>query len=75
MRAELALIFDQKLELMLDGFVEPVFRLDAYELSQDIEAEPWRLGFSQGPYGYCGQRMDCSGYVWKDVLHPSSALH
>jgi phospholipase/lecithinase/hemolysin len=72
---DLSLLFNQKLEVMLDAFAEPVFRMDAYELSQYIEGGAWRLGFSEGRYGYCGQREDCSGYVWKDQVHPASAIH
>jgi outer membrane lipase/esterase len=74
-RAALSLLFNAGLELMLDEFEEPVFRMDAYELSQYINGGAWRLGFTEGRYRYCGQREDCTGYVWKDQLHPTSAVH
>ncbi|MBW2419908.1 MAG: SGNH/GDSL hydrolase family protein [Deltaproteobacteria bacterium] len=74
-RRQLSLLFNDKLEAMLDAFEEPVFRMDAYELSLYIDAGAWRLGFTEGRYGYCGQREDCSGFVWKDQIHPSSAVH
>jgi phospholipase/lecithinase/hemolysin len=73
--ATLSLLFKDKLDAMLDGFAEPVYRMDAYELSRYIEGGAWRLGFSEGRYRYCGQRDDCTGYVWKDQVHPASEVH
>jgi len=72
---DLSLVFKEKLEAMLDAFQAPVHRMDAYGLSQEIEGGAWMLGFTEGRYGYCGDRPDCTGFVWKDQIHPSSAVH
>jgi outer membrane lipase/esterase len=74
-RRFLHLLFNESLGAMLDVFAEPVFRLDAYGLSREISSDPLGFGFSDR-HAICPSDIaTCDGFIWKDLVHPTSAVH
>jgi phospholipase/lecithinase/hemolysin len=71
----LHMLFNESLSAVLDAFPVPVHRLDAFELSRDIVMDPTRFGFTEGRSVCPSDATSCEGFIWKDLIHPSSDMH
>jgi len=68
-------LFNESLDVVLDTFPTPVHRLDAFGLSREIFADPALFGFTEGQSVCPSDATTCEGFIWRDLIHPSSATH
>jgi len=68
-------LFNESLGAALATFPEPVHRLDAFGLSRGIFSDPALFGFTEGQSVCPADATTCEGFIWKDLIHPSSATH
>ena len=70
--------FNSALDLALSDFAGRaglrLYRLDVQQLAARVRADPAGAGFSNITVP-CGQRRDCSGYLFWDDVHPTTQAH
>jgi phospholipase/lecithinase/hemolysin len=68
-------LFNESLSAVLDEFPVPVHRLDVFGLSRNIFVDPALFGFTEGRSVCPSESPTCEGFIWKDLIHPSSDAH
>lgn len=68
-------LFNESLEAMVGTFPETVRVLDAFELSNQIFADPALFGFVANQSICPTGATTCDGHVWRDLIHPTSMAH
>lgn len=68
-------LFNESLDAVLNTFPVPVHRLDAFGLSRAIFNDPALFGFTEGQSVCPTDATTCEGFIWRDLIHPSSSTH